>query len=749
MKKNKPRPKRNQTFDKSQVKRKILIVSNRLPINITEKGNKLHFQPNIGGLATALSSVQKQYQCKWVGWHGRKNISKKIEKRFNKEFNCHSITLSEQDVKKYYLGFCNETLWPLFHYFPTITKYDYGEWENYVKVNQVFCDKIIEIAEPEDIIWIQDYHLMLLPSLLRELLPKAKIGFFLHIPFPPFEIFRLLPWRKEIITGLLGADVVGFHTYEYSNNFLNTVLCLLGEDNTLGRLQIRDRTVSVGVFPLGIEFQKYFGAAKDSEVEKEVFKFRKIIGNYKVVLSVDRMDYTKGIPERLEAFSSFLEENNQWREKIIMILVVPPSRIEAHQYSLLKKEIDELVGRINGKYSTMKWSPILYINKPMNFQALSALYIISDIALITPIRDGMNLIAKEYVASNSDGKGVLILSEMTGAAKELVEAIIINPNDRKEISNALNMALSMPEEEQISRNKLMQDRLQFYDIKKWVKQFLEKIDETKKIQARLKVKILTGKILTGLVETYQKSNSRLIFLDYDGTLTPLVKHPEDAKPSREILEILEKLSTNPENEVVLISGRDRNTLETWFGSLNVSLIGEHGAYIKKKGNKFWELIEHLNSDWKKEIRPILELFTDRIKNSFIEEKEFSLAWHYRNVKNEEGASQAKELMALLTTISANLEIGVLKGSKVIEVKNIGTNKGRAALQYLSGNEAQFILAIGDDETDETLFKVLPPKAYSIKVGISQSYSRFNLESPKKVLLLLKKIVEIENNTLSN
>ncbi|MDP2672857.1 MAG: bifunctional alpha,alpha-trehalose-phosphate synthase (UDP-forming)/trehalose-phosphatase, partial [Nanoarchaeota archaeon] len=505
---------------KNSTKRKILIVSNRLPIDITKKGNKLHIHQNIGGLTTALSSVQKQYQWKWVGWPGRKNISKEIENKFNSEFNCYSVFLSEQDIKKYYLGFCNETLWPLFHYFPKITKYNSSEWDYYTKVNQMFCDKIIEIAGPEDNIWIQDYHLMLLPNLLRKHLPKATIGFFSHIPFPPFEIFRLLPWRKEILMGILGADLIGFHTYEYSNNFLSNVLYLLGNDNELGRLQIGERTINVGVFPLGIDFQKYFGAAKNPEVEKEVRKFRKIVGERKVVLSVDRMDYTKGIPERLEAFSTFLEENRQWHDKIIMIMVVPPSRIEAHQYSLLKKEIDETVGRINGKYSTMGWSPIIYIHKPMSFQSLSALYVISDVALITPLRDGMNLIAKEYIATNSDGLGVLILSEMAGAVKELGEAIIINPNNKKEISQALNIALTMPKEEQILRNKIMQERLRFYDVEWWVKKYLEKIDETKKIQEVLKAKILNHKIQNELIHNYHLSKSRLIFLDYDGTLVP-------------------------------------------------------------------------------------------------------------------------------------------------------------------------------------------------------------------------------------
>ncbi|MDP2672516.1 MAG: trehalose-phosphatase, partial [Nanoarchaeota archaeon] len=240
---------------------------------------------------------------------------------------------------------------------------------------------------------------------------------------------------------------------------------------------------------------------------------------------------------------------------------------------------------------------------------------------------------------------------------------------------------------------------------------------------------------------YHLSKSRLIFLDYDGTLVPFSKSPKDAVPDNELLEILKKLSESPENEIVIISGRDKDTLDKWFGNLNISLVAEHGVYIKKKGNNLWEIIEPLNSNWKKEIRPILELFADRVKDSFIEEKDFSIAWHYRNVKSEEGILQTKELIALLTAISANLEIGVMRGNKVIEVKNVGINKGRAALRYLSKNDVQFILAIGDDETDESLFKVLPTNAHSIRVGIIPSHSRFNLESQREVISLLRKITQ--------
>lgn len=720
---------------------RILLVSNRLPVAIEKRKGGFHYHRTIGGLATALSSVYQKYNCLWIGWPGlTPRLKATLKSKLYSEYNCYPVFLPNRDVENFYHGFSNETLWPLFHCFPRSTRYDYAQWECYKKANKSFFDSVVEISKPNDIIWIHDYHLMLLPSLLREELPDATIGFFLHIPFPPPEIFRLLPWRIEILKGLLGADLIGFHTHDYAGNFLNNLHSLLGIDHELGKVSFESRTVKIDAFPMGIDFETHFNATSMREVQKEIHKFQSIVGNRKIIFSIDRLDYTKGIPERLDAFEVFLENNPKWHEKIVLILIVAPSRTGSHQYQLLKNQIDEMVGRINGKYGTVGWTPIIYIHRTIPFNTLSALYAIADVALITPIKDGMNLVAKEYIAACSDGKGVLILSEMAGAAKELGEAIIVNPNNKEDVADAIKTALKMPEKEQIERIKKMQKRLRFYDIERWTCQFFEKLHEIKEIQNLMEARIVDAEKLSQLKEDYYKSSSRLILLDYDGTLVPFADTPEDARPDDRILDILNKLSETPENEVVLITGRDKETLDKWFGSLNISLIAEHGAWIKKKSHTEWEIIEPLTSEWKREIRPILELFVDRVPNSFIEEKDFSLAWHYRNVETEHGASLSNELMALLTQISANLEIGVLKGSKVIEIKNIGINKGRTALRFLSKENYQFILAIGDDFTDEALFRILPKDAYSIKVGMTSSYARFNFTTQKEVVPLLEKLL---------
>jgi len=662
--------------------RRILLVSNRLPITIEKRKGGFHYHPSIGGLATALSSICTKYNYKWIGWHGVTSQSKKIESKLS-EYNCYPVFIGKKDVEKYYHGFCNETLWPLFHYFPRTTKYDFRQWESYKKVNELFRDRIVEIAKPDDIIWIHDYHLMYLASLLRNELPDATIGFFLHTPFPPLEIFRLLPWRIEILKGVLGADLIGFHTYEYSNNFLNAILCLLGIDHELGNVLFEERTVKVDVLPIGIDFEAHFNALNNENVKKEIHKFQSVTGKRKIIFSIDRLDYIKGIPERLAAYETFLIKNPSWHEKTTFVLAVSPSRGYRGEYQLLNSEINELVGKINGKYGTMGWTPIVYIHRTLPFNTLNALYAIADVALITPIRDGMNLVAKEYIATCSDGKGVLILSEMAGAAKELGEAVLVNPNDKEEVAEAIKKALEMPEKEQITRNKAMQNRLRFYDIERWTKQFLGRLLEVKDSQEIMSAKIVDNEIRFQMLTDYYKSSSRLILLDYDGTLVPFASKPEDAKPDNTLLEILKKLSDVPENEVVLITGRDRETLDRWFNNLNISLVAEHGAWIKKKESKEWKVIEPLTSEWKKEIRSILQLFLDRVPGSFIEEKDFSLAWHYRDVEEEASISLSHELMTILTQISANLEIGVLKCSKVIEIKNVGINKGRAGLRFLS------------------------------------------------------------------
>ncbi len=723
--------------------RRLLIVSNRLPITVQDRKGDLHVEPSVGGLATGLSSWYKSRDSIWIGWPGITGKKIKGEKDILAKLlsaNCHPVSISQQDVEAYYHGICNRTIWPLFHYFPLYAEYSEDFWQAYERVNTAFANVVAGIAKPNDIIWIHDYHLMLLPKLLRERLPKATMGFFLHIPFPSFEIFRLLPWRNQILEGLLGADLVGFHTYDYTGHFLDSVRLLLGYEAAMGQIIVADRVVRADAFPMGINYQQFSSAVQDPKTHAERKRFSKKLGDRQIILSVDRLDYTKGIPQRLQAFSAFLERNPKFLRKVILVSLVVPSRTRVGRYMQLKKEVDGLVGEINGKYGTIGWMPVWYLYRSLRFHPLVALYSLADVALVTPLRDGMNLVAKEYTTTKTDGKGVLILSETAGAAQELGEAIIVNTNNHEELVQALTKALEMPEQEQIERNRTMQKRLQRYDVARWADEFVDKLLHTKKLQQEMTEKTLTSETQRKLVNDFQESKKALLLLDYDGTLVPFSPKPVDAMPGAKLLRLLEKFTKNPRTEVVLISGRDKDTLENWFGGLNVGLVAEHGAWIKEKGGG-WETIETLTSEWKEEVYPILESWVDRTPGSFIEEKEFSLVWHYRKANPRLGELRARELINNLSNITANLNLQVLEGNKTVEVKNTDINKGRAALKYMSKEKWGFILAIGDDWTDEDTFRVLPPTAWSIKVGFGASAARTSLSSPNEATSLLRKLVK--------
>jgi trehalose 6-phosphate synthase/phosphatase len=725
--------------------RRLLIVSNRLPVSIERRRGKLLFQPSMGGLATGLGSFYKSYNSLWIGWPGI-TVNKKDEdeqkvlaERLRSEFHCQPVFLSQGEVENYYHGFCNKTIWPLFHYFPQYVSYDEALYTSYAHVNGLFCDAVMGVAQEDDIIWIHDYHLMLLPQLIRERMPNATIGFFLHIPFPVYEIFHLLPRRKEILEGLLGADLIGFHTYDYAQHFLGNIRNLLGYEHTFGQITGEDHTIRVDVFPMGIDYEGYAKAPHSPEVQKDATRLRKTIGDSKLILSIDRLDYSKGIPQRLEAFGAFLQTNPQYTEKVSLILVAVPSRTRVEHYKLLKQQVDELIGKINGEHGTIGWTPIAYFYRYFRFPTLNALYSIADIALITPLRDGMNLIAKEYLASKTEGNGVLILSEMAGASQELGEALIVNPNDQEELVDALEEALAMPEEEQIERNRIMQRRLQRYNVTRWAEDFVERLLAIKEHQRELGARMLTPLTRQQLVSDFRKSRRRLFLLDYDGTLIPFYTRPEEAIPNEHLLSLLKELSEDPRNEVVIISGRDRDTLEKWFDSMNLGLIAEHGAWLKEKK---WEVLETVANEWKEELRSILEMHMDRTPGSLIEEKEFSLVWHYRKADAALASVRARELKDALLHFTTNLDLGILEGSKVMEIKHIGINKGRAAQRWLAKEKWDFILVIGDDVTDEDTFAVLPESAYSIKVGLGLSKANYNIASPYEVRELLQEMIEI-------
>lgn len=725
--------------------KKLIIVSNRLPVTVKEENDKLSFEPSMGGLATGLSSLESEYEKHWIGWPGvdhekrsRKEL-REIEKELGKN-KFHPVYLSSDEIESYYQGFCNEIIWPLFHYFVQYGIYNKEFWKSYVEVNEKFCEAVLKIAEKGDYIWVHDYHLMLLPKLIRENLEDSNIGFFLHIPFPSSEIFRLIPWCKDIINGLLGSDLIGFHTFDYVRHFAESARRILGYEHSLGQLFVGKRAVKMDTFPMGIDYQKFSTAHKKSRVIKNIDEIKKSLsGNYKIILSIDRLDYSKGIPERLKAYDLFLKENPNLKEKVLLILVAVPSRTEVTHYKMLKSEVDTLVGNINGNHGTISWNPIHYMYRSFDFENLIALYLIADVLFITPLRDGMNLIAKEYVASRNDKTGVLILGEMAGTAKELSEALIINPNDLEATSDALKIAINMNKSEQKKRMGSMQKRLKRYDLKVWTEDFMDRLNHIKEVQDNMLSKKLNSDTIDQLFERYKKGKNCLFLLDYDGSMVSFVKNPADAKPDRELLKILKILSGNPKNEVVVISGRDKESIENWLGNVTNGLVSEHGLWIMEDE---WKMIDSLSDEWKEEVRPILEMFVDRTPGSLIEEKSYSIAWHYRNVDPALSNVRVGELKDTLSHLISNLGVGVLEGNKVIEIKYTSINKGRAALRWLESGKWDTIISIGDDWTDEYVFEVLPDDAYSIKVGFGPSKAKYRLPSVKEVRNLLYYLADI-------
>jgi len=725
-------------------KRRLIVVSNRLPFQLLEKSNHVDLKESDGGLVSALKSyfekTADEVDSRW--WLGSAEFPEKRWKKYqaqghdnNRFFNVEPLFIDTKTYNKYYNGFCNATLWPLFHYFPSFVEFDEATFRSYEEVNRIFADKLLSFLKPDDIVWIHDYQLMLVPGMIRRERQDATIGFFLHIPFPSFEVFRMLhrPWKEKLVAGLLGADLIGFHTHEYVQHFLKTVQMVGGYDYQFRTIFLNRRVVKADLFPLGIDFDKFHDAASFPAVVQQKVSIRNNFPLKKIIFSVDRLDYTKGITHRLSGFEHFLEVHPEWKEQVIFVLVVVPSRQIVSKYNERKKLIEEQIGRINGKYSTLQWQPIIYRYSNLSFTELSAMYQVADVALITPLRDGMNLVAKEYVAS-CHGRGVLILSELAGAANEMGEALLVNPMDKEEVSNAIMVALNMPENEQHQKLEALQKRLKEYTVFHWVTDFLKQLDETKEYQRSQQTRHINAKVSAVIANKFSQADRRHLLLDYDGTLVPFARHPRLAIPEKELIQLLKDLSMDPKTDVTIISGRDHISLEEWFQDLPLNLVAEHGAAVRMKDGT-WKFQPRLDQTWKPIFRSTLELYSQRSPGSFIEEKNHTLAWHYRNVDPELGFIRSRELLDNLHHMVRNAHLQIIDGNKVIEVRVSGVDKGTVAKKFLK-EHYDFILAVGDDKTDEDMFRALADKAITIKIGSGHTLAQYNLSNQQEVLRLL-------------
>lgn len=719
----------------------FVIVSNRLPVTVSRKADgTLEYSVSSGGLATAVSSLNVDDMI-WVGWPGissddltsseRKQIKATLAER-----GCYPVFLSEKEVDLFYEGYSNDTLWPMFHYFPSYTQYNNTYWQYYQLVNKKFASAVKRVAHSESTIWVHDYQLMLLPKLAREAFHDAKIGYFHHIPFPSYELFRNLPERRALIEGLLGADLVGFHVYDYVRHFISSAQQILGATSSQGVVDYESHQTTIDAFPISIDYKKYRDNLNSKNVRDNVKSLEERYRGQRVLLSVDRLDYSKGIPKRLEAYEKLLEQNPEYIGKISMIMIQVPSRVEIDTYKRLRDEIEQTVGRINGRFGTVSWAPISYQFQGLPFDEIEALYVRADVALVTPLRDGMNLVAKEYIASKRNRRGVLILSEMAGAADELVDALQVNPNDVPALTNTIHQALTMPVKEQRERLKRMQARVSEYDVKAWGRDFLEELGHAHAAHTSAKQKKLHAYDVESLIADYATAKSRLILLDYDGTLHSHVKDisAKASRPSATLVKQLHTIATQPNTTLCVISGRPKEVLDSWFAAApEITLVAEHGAWAKEHGA--WK--QTVAAFDKSEVLAAMEDHKSRTPGSEIEEKDFALVWHYRRVNPELAFVRNGSLKRELILRTSGTDLGVYEGKKIIEVKPKTIDKGVIAKKLHRRQKSSFVFVAGDDYTDEYMFRAVPYESYSIKIGSEATHARFQVSRHERVLSLVE------------
>ncbi|TYP92468.1 trehalose 6-phosphate synthase /trehalose 6-phosphatase [Sphingobacterium allocomposti] len=727
-------------FSKRMRNNRTIIISNRLPVRIERRDHELHFIPSEGGLATGLGSIYQQEGNIWVGWPGFVPENEEEETLVREklaDLNLIPVFLTEEELQGYYEGFSNEVLWPIFHYRLSYAVYNTENWLTYKSVNQKFASVVQQQhIDEKDEVWIHDYQLMLLPELIRQSNDTIAIGYFQHIPFPPDEVFRSIPWRDELIKGLLGADLIAFHTYNDTQHFLNACTHILGLPIHNNCLHVGGRSVFAEVYPMGIDFEKFSGLARSTAIRERATQIRDFYKNRKFILCIDRLDYSKGIIERLEAYESLLKEYPELREQVILYMLVVPSRDTVPQYKALRDEIDRQVGHINAVYGINEWIPIAYFYNSYPVEELSALYVAADVCLVTSIRDGMNLVCKEYVASKEESDGVLVLSELAGASKELLEAIQVNPNSVDQIREALKQAIEMPAEEQQRRMRDSIDIVRKFNVRHWVKIFFNRLREIKLLQRQEMARRVRSEVKNAILERYRAAKKRIFFLDYDGTLIGFHKDADSASPTDSLYRTLEMLQADPANQIVIISGRPHETLDRWFGRKDYFLVAEHGAWSNYP-DFTWRSKNHLSTRWKIPVKHIMNKFANRTAGAIVEEKTYSLAWHYRKAQTGLGQLRSQELVDSLRYLIPHHGLQLLMGDKVIEVKNSELNKGKASLEIVKSYQPDFIFAIGDDATDEDMFLELPAEAITVKVGNKKSAAQYYVEDQAEAVNLIE------------
>lgn len=702
---------------------KLIVVSNRLPVTLSRDENgKWDFRVSSGGLVSALAGVKNKIPFVWVGWTGLEVAATEQEEmktRFQEELNCYPVFLSDADANLYYNGFCNEVLWPLFHYVPLPIvsgdgerKFDFKYWDAYSKANHRFAEAVMQVYEHGDLVWVQDYHLMLLPSLLRERLRDVTIGFFLHTPFPSSEVYRILPVRNKVLQGVLAADLIGFHTYDYARHFLSVCTRILGLEASPRGVTYKDHFANVGIFPIGIDPNYWISALQSPAVKERILDLEERFRDKKVLLGVDRLDYIKGVPHKLMAFEILLARQPELKGKVVLVQIGVPSRTEVDEYKKLISQTNELVGRINAQYGSVEYAPIVFINQSVTFLDLCALYTVADVAVVTSVRDGMNLVSYEYVVCQQQRHGVLVLSEFAGSAQSLSSAIRVNPWNIEELSQAMYEALTLSERERALKHWKLYHYVTKHTAAFWASSFvseLQQIERLMKAQDVPKARQSLLRVSVDIVPELRVRTHRLFLFEYEGTLCSPVSLQDLARPPASLRRFLQRLSTDTKNFVYIMSGRSMETLDEWFGDLDVGLISEHGCDYRHATSEKWvPLLPNTSTSWRDSVTPILQYFTERTPGAHLEVKDRIVTWHFMDADPMFGSWQAKELQLLLAENCMSLPVEVISGHKYLEIRPVGASLVGAVKRVVSelSDGMDFAFAIGSDKATEEVYSFL-------------------------------------------
>jgi trehalose 6-phosphate synthase/phosphatase len=733
-------------------RQRLLVVANRLPVSAVRRGEETwSLDISAGGLVSALLGV-KEFEARWIGWAGVNVPDEAGQKALTKalaEKRCIPVFLDEDIVHQYYNGYCNNILWPLFHYLGlpqedrlATTRSFQSQFAAYQKANQMFADVVNAHYEEGDVVWCHDYHLMFLPACLKKYNSEMKVGWFLHTPFPSSEIHRTLPSRSELLRAVLAADLVGFHTYDYARHFVSACTRILGLEGTPEGVEDQGRLTRVAAFPIGIDSERFIRACELPQVQEHVRELKERFSGRKVMLGVDRLDMIKGIPQKILAFEKFLEENAEWRDKVVLLQIAVPTRTDVPEYQKLTSQVHEIVGRINGRFGTLTAVPIHHLDRSLDFHALCALYAVTDIALVTSLRDGMNLVSYEFVACQDSKKGVLILSEFAGAAQSLgAGAILVNPWNITEVANSIGQALTMSAEEREKRHLHNFHHVTTHTAQEWAETFVSELNDTV-VEAQQRIRQVPPQLpIKDAIDQYLQSNNRLLILGFNATLTEAVDNPGrrggdqiremELKLHPELKDSLKALCDDPKTTIVVLSGSDRKVLDDNFSEYNMWLAAENGMFLRcTKGEWMTTMPEHLNMEWVDSVRHVFEYFTERTPRSHFEPRETSLVWNYKYADTEFGRLQARDMLQhLWTGPISNASVDVVQGSRSVEVRAVGVTKG-AAIDRILGEivhsksisaPIDYVLCIGHFlGKDEDVYTFFEPELPVETIGIQRT-----------------------------